>query len=60
MTASKLGVGLIGANTWADKAHLPGYVAHDRVNLIAVCDIDPDRAKAMGEKYGARKIFTDP
>ena len=60
MTASKLGVGLIGAHTWADKAHLPGYVAHERVNLIAVCDIDPDRAKAMGEKYGARKIFTDP
>lgn len=60
MSQSKLGVGLIGAHTWADKAHLPGYKAHERVDLIAVCDIDPDRAKAMGEKYGAKKVYTDP
>ncbi|AKR54643.1 Oxidoreductase, Gfo/Idh/MocA family/transferase hexapeptide repeat protein [Devosia sp. H5989] len=59
-TTSKLGVGLIGAHTWADKAHLPGYKAHERVDLIAVCDLDADRARAMGEKYGARKVFTDP
>ncbi|MBD9626432.1 Gfo/Idh/MocA family oxidoreductase [Ensifer sp. ENS06] len=57
---TKLGVGLIGAHTWADKAHLPGYNAHERVDLIAVCDVDGDRAKAMAEKYGARKIYTDP
>lgn len=57
---TKLGVGLIGAHTWADKAHLPGYKAHERVDLIAVCDVDGDRAKAMAENYGARKIYTDP
>lgn len=57
---SKLGVGLIGAHTWADKAHLPGYTAHERVELVAICDIDLERAKAMGEKYGARKVYTDP
>lgn len=56
---STLGVGLIGAHTWADKAHLPGYKAHERVDLVAVCDIDPARAQAMGEKYGARRIYTD-
>ncbi len=59
-STTKLGVGLIGAHTWADKAHLPGYKAHERVDLIAVCDLDPDRARAMGEKYGAKKVFTDP
>jgi predicted dehydrogenase len=58
--SSKLGVGLIGAHTWADKAHLPGYKAHERVDLVAVCDIDPARAQAMGEKYGAKKVYTDP
>ena len=58
MTA-KLGVGLIGAHTWAEKAHLPGYHAHERVDLVAVCDIDPSRAKAMAEKFGARKVYTD-
>ncbi|WP_193337269.1 Gfo/Idh/MocA family protein [Devosia beringensis] len=59
-TQSKLGVGLIGAHTWADKAHLPGYKAHERVELMAICDLDPDRAKAMGEKYGVKKVYTDP
>lgn len=55
----KLGVGLIGAHTWANKAHLPGYQAHERVDLVAVCDVDPERAKAMAEKFGARKVYVD-
>jgi predicted dehydrogenase len=57
--STKLGVGVIGTHTWAEKAHLPGYNAHERVDLVAVCDIDPSRAKAMAEKFGARKVYTD-
>lgn len=60
MSETKLGVGLIGAHTWAEKAHLPGYAAHPRVDLVAVCDIEESRARAMAEKFGARKVFTDP
>ena len=30
---SKLGVGIIGTHTWADKAHLPGYKA-DRKSVV--------------------------
>jgi predicted dehydrogenase len=56
---AKLGVGVIGAHTWAEKAHLPGYAAHERVDLVAICDIEPERAKAMAEKFGARRIYTD-
>jgi predicted dehydrogenase len=59
MSDGKLGVGLIGAHTWAEKAHLPGYAAHERVDLVAVCDVEEGRAKAMAEKFGARKVFTD-
>lgn len=59
MSARKLGVGIIGAHTWAESAHLPGYAAHERVDLVAVCDIDESRARAMAEKFGARKIYTD-
>lgn len=57
---TKLGVGLIGAHTWADKAHLPGYHAHERVDLVAVCDVDESRARAMADKYGAKRFYTDP
>jgi predicted dehydrogenase len=54
-----LGVGLIGAHTWAEKAHLPGYAAHEQVDLVAICDIEPARARAMAAKFGARRIYTD-
>ena len=60
MSEKRLGVGLIGAHTWAEKAHLPGYAAHDQVDLVAICDIDESRARAMAEKFGARRIYTDP
>lgn len=58
MSVGKLGVGVIGTHAWADKAHLPGYAAHDRVDLVAVCDIDESRARAAAEKFGARRVFT--
>ena len=55
MTERRLGVGLIGAHTWAEKAHLPGYKAHERVDLVAICDVMPERARAMAAKFGARR-----
>jgi predicted dehydrogenase len=59
MSARKLGVGIIGAHTWAEKAHLPGYAAHERVNLVAICDVEESRARAMAEEVGAKRIYTD-
>jgi len=31
----------------------------DRVELVACCDIEEDRAKAFAEKYGFKKYYTD-
>ena len=60
MTAGKrLGVGVIGAHAWAEKAHLPGYHAYDRAELVAICDTVPERAHAMAEMFGVRKVYTD-
>jgi len=55
----KLGVGVIGAHTWAEKAHLPGYVAHENVDLVALCDIDIARAQTLGKRFGARRVYND-
>ena len=60
MASAKLGVGVLGAHTWAEKAHLPGYVADPRVDLVAICDVVPERAKAMAEMFKARKVYTRP
>ena len=55
--AKKLGVGVLGAHTWAEKAHLPGYAADPRVDLVAVCDVLPERAQAMATLFGARRVY---
>jgi predicted dehydrogenase len=60
MAAAKLGVGVLGAHTWAEKAHLPGYAADPRVDLVAICDVVPERAQEMAKKFGARRVYTDP
>ena len=54
-----LRVGIIGANSWAQSAHLPGFAAHERVDLVAICDIVADRARAMQARFGVRKVYTD-
>ena len=56
----KLGVGVLGAHTWAEKAHLPGYVADPRVDLVALCDVVPERAAAMARQFGAKRVYTRP
>ena len=53
----KLGVGVIGAHSWAESAHLPGYAAHERVDLVAICDVQIERAQAMAKKFGAKKVY---
>jgi predicted dehydrogenase len=55
----RLGVGVIGAHAWAEKAHLPGYAAYERARLVAVCDIEPARAQALSAKFGAERVYTD-
>ena len=54
-----LGVGVIGAHAWAEKAHLPGFAACDRVRRVAICDTIPERAQAMADKFGFARIYTD-
>ena len=56
---TKLGVGVLGAHTWAERAHLPGYAANDRVELVAICDIEIERAKAMAARFGAKRFCSD-
>lgn len=57
--AGKLRVGVIGAHNWAEKAHLPGYAAHEAVEIAAICDIDRARAERLGAMFGAKAIYTD-
>lgn len=60
MSAKTLGVGVLGAHAWAEKAHLPGYAAYDRARLVAICDVVPERAHALAKQFGIPKVYSDP
>jgi len=45
-------MGVIGCGGIAHAAHLPNIVRNPRANLVAVADIDRERANATAEQYG--------
>ena len=55
---SKVKVGVIGCGSIAKYRHLPEYQAQSNVDIIAVCDVAPERAQAMAQTYGAN-AYTD-
>ena len=55
--SKKLRIGLIGAGSIASNAHMPGYARMDNVEIVAVCDIKLDKAKALAEKFNIPQVF---
>ena len=51
MAGAELRVGVIGAGRWAHMAHLPGWKRDPRVELVAVCDVEPDRAEQAAREF---------
>lgn len=51
-------LGVLGAGNIADM-NVAGYVEHDRCDVLAVCDVDPDVAKEAADRWGAPKVYTD-
>jgi UDP-N-acetylglucosamine 3-dehydrogenase len=54
---NKLGVAVIGTGFWG-KNHARVYKELDCSNLVAICDVNADRAKAIADQYGV-KAYTD-
>ena len=56
-----LKIGIIGCGGIANGKHMPSIQQLDGVEMVAFCDIIPERAQAAAEKYGApgAKVYTD-
>jgi UDP-N-acetylglucosamine 3-dehydrogenase len=54
---NKLGVAVIGTGFWG-KNHARNYKELENTNLVAICDVNPERAKAIADQYGV-KAYTD-
>ena len=60
MMTNKLRVGIIGSGGIADGVHAPGYKAlPDDCELVACCDVRPERAKAFAERFDLAHWCTD-
>ncbi|MCV4232639.1 Gfo/Idh/MocA family oxidoreductase [Virgibacillus sp. LDC1] len=53
-----INVGVIGTGS-ISAMHLQSYQKHANANLLAVCDLNEERAQRAAEKYGATKVYTD-
>jgi predicted dehydrogenase len=53
----KLRVGLLGVGAIAQVVHLPVLSQLDDVELVAVCDVDQPRAKAIAARFGIRNVW---
>lgn len=51
-------IGVIGAGSISE-FHLKSYAANPSCELVAVCDLNRERAQAAADKYGAAKAFSD-
>jgi UDP-N-acetylglucosamine 3-dehydrogenase len=53
----KLGVAVIGTGFWG-RNHARVYKELESTNLVAICDVNADRAKAIANQFGV-KAYTD-
>lgn len=50
-------VGVLGAGSWAELAHLPGYKRDPRCEVVAIADPIVERARACASKFGIADVY---
>ncbi len=53
-----LNVGVISCSGMAE-GHMKGVIAHPQAKLVAVCDIDLEKAKTVAERRGVSRVYQD-
>lgn len=59
---SKLRIAIVGCGGIANQKHMPSIKAHaDKAEMVAFCDILPERAEKAAKEYGDKdaKVYTD-
>ena len=48
----KVRIGIVGAGNIATNAHMPAYAACDKAEVVAVADLNLERAEAFAKRFG--------
>jgi predicted dehydrogenase len=59
MANQALRVGIVGAGNWTHMAHLPAFAAQEGVQVVAIADLDPTRARETAEEFGVASHYAD-
>jgi len=59
MSVPVIRVGVLGAGAWARGAHLPGYRRDPRCRVVAVADVEIDRARQAAQEFGIPDAVAD-
>ena len=57
MEMKQIRMGIVGAGTWGE-THASIYAEHLFADPVAICDMNEERARAIADKYGIRKVYT--
>src|SRR5919201_6990815 len=57
--AEPVGIGVVGAGTIAELNHLPGYQKQPDARIVAIADVNGERARAVAAKFGAPRSYLD-
>src|SRR5438094_427695 len=57
--ASKLRVAVLGAGAWARSAHVPGWQRDDRCDVVAIGDVERERAEGFAAELNIREATDD-
>jgi predicted dehydrogenase len=59
MTAAQVAVAVIGAGSWARRAHLPGWQRDTRAQVVALADTNAGALAAAASEFGISRAVTD-
>ena len=59
MKESRLRVGVLGAGKWAESAHIPGWLRDPRCEVVALCDVQGERAREFAQHFGIPEATDD-
>lgn len=55
----KVHIAMVGAGGMANTVHYPSLASLDDVEIVAICDLDPERLKATADKYRIDRRYSD-
>jgi predicted dehydrogenase len=55
----KVRVAVVGTGRWACRAHIPGWLRDDRVEVVALVDSNADALRQAGAEFGIERLATD-